>query len=261
MKKSSKIILGFLVVLAVAIGGYFLAGHFGLLSKRKVAYTQPQMESASPLIAQAVSDTQEQDATSSTSAPDAQAASEPSLASSGGATNIATTNDVATSNKNIPSPDAGKIVDRFVSWGFQKATSRTIDTMIIHSSYDATGSDPFDVDGVIAEWKALGVSPHYLIARDGTTYHLVADQDIAYHAGVSKMPPPDGRTNVNDFSIGVEMINTLDGKFTPAQYASLNSLIATLKSKYPIKNILGHDQISPGRKTDPWGIDWAKVQK
>ncbi len=155
--------------------------------------------------------------------------------------------------------DTGKIVQRVVSWGFQKSAERKIDTIILHSSYDALGNDPFSVSGVIAEYKQAQVSPHYLIARDGTIYQLVSDQNIAWHAGVAKMP--DGRTDVNSFSIGVEIINTQTGKFTSAQYDSVNRLIGDLKNKYPIKNILGHSDIAPGRKTDPWGIEWKKVQK
>jgi N-acetyl-anhydromuramyl-L-alanine amidase AmpD len=161
----------------------------------------------------------------------------------------------------VKSGDHGvnKITDRFISWGFQKASNRKIDTIIIHSSYDAIGNDPYSIDGIIAEYKQYGVGAHYLIGRDGTTYRLVADQNIAYHAGVSTMP--DGRTGVNAFSIGVEMVNTQDGKFTAAQYSALNRLIGDLKKQYPIKYILGHSDIAPGRKTDPWNIDWSKVQK
>ena len=155
--------------------------------------------------------------------------------------------------------DAGKIVQNLVAWGFQKSAERKIDTIILHSSYDALGNDPFSVSGVIAEYKKAQVSPHYLIARDGTIYQLVSDQNIAWHAGVAKMP--DGRTDVNSFSIGVEIINTQTGKFTDQQYSAVNSLIATLKKKYPIKNILGHSDIAPGRKTDPWGIEWKKVDR
>lgn len=155
--------------------------------------------------------------------------------------------------------NTGKIVDRLISWGFQKASNRKIDTIVIHSSYDALGKDPYSIDGIIAEYKQYGVSAHYLIARGGTAYRLVADQNIAWHAGASTMP--DGRTGVNAFSIGVEMVNTLDGKFTAAQYSALNSLVSSLKKQYPIKYILGHSDIAPGRKTDPWNIDWSKVQK
>ncbi len=154
---------------------------------------------------------------------------------------------------------AGKIVSRLASWGFQKSSGRKIDTIILHTSYDALGNDPFNVSGVIAEYKQAQVSPHYLIARDGTIYQLVSDQNIAWHAGVAKMP--DGRTDVNSFSIGIEMINTQDGKFTSDQYAAVNRLIGDLKNKYPIKNILGHSDIASSRKTDPWGIEWKKVNR
>lgn len=158
-----------------------------------------------------------------------------------------------------PSGGAGKIVDKLVSWGFQKSSGRKIDTIIVHSSYNSLGGDLYDADKIIGIYKQYGVAAHYLILRSGTTYRLVEDKNIAWHAGVSKMP--DGRTNVNDFSIGIEMINTMDRKYTADQYDALNSLIATLKGKYGIKYILGHEDIAPGRKTDPWGIDWKKVDR
>ncbi|EKD58435.1 MAG: hypothetical protein ACD_56C00125G0001 [uncultured bacterium] len=53
----------------------------------------------------------------------------------------------------------------------------------------------------------------------------------------------------------------MDGEYTSDQYDALNQLIASLKKKYSIKYILGHDDIAPGRKTDPWGIDWDRVRK
>ncbi len=155
--------------------------------------------------------------------------------------------------------ESGDIVNKLISWGFTKASDRKIDTIIIHSSYDALGSDPYSVSGIIEEYKQYEVSAHYLIARDGIIYRLVADDNIAWHAGVAKMP--DGHTNVNSFSIGIEMINTLDGKYTDAQYIAVNALISSLKKKYAIDNILGHNEIAPGRKTDPWGISWTRVQK
>ena len=273
MGKRTKIISIVVILLIIAGGSYFLAGKFGKLPSGKVVYVQPSVASLAQQSDQQPTDNGQQISDSSNQL--ASTSGDNNLSTQGGSSvislpageaghqnaNASQQTGSSVNNDQIANNSSGKIVPRFASWGFQKSSGRTIDTIIIHSSYDATGSDPFNVDGVIAEWKALGVSPHYLIARDGTTYQLVADQDIAYHAGVSKMPSPDNRTNVNNFSIGVEMINTLDGKFTDAQYSSLNSLIANLKAKYPIKNILGHDQISPGRKTDPWGIDWGKVQK
>ena len=152
-----------------------------------------------------------------------------------------------------------KITDKLVSWGFQKSSGRKIDTIIIHSSYDAIGNDPYSVSGLIAEYKSYGVAPHYLIDRKGQIYQLVRDQNIAYHAGESKMP--DGRTGVNNFSLGVEMMTTKTEKLTQDQYDSLNKLIKSMKDEYKISSILGHNQIAPGRKDDPWNFNWDKVKK
>lgn len=151
------------------------------------------------------------------------------------------------------------IIDRLVNFGFSVPTkARTIDTIVLHSSYDAVGSDPYSVEGVIQEWKDVSVAPHYMIDRKGNIYRLVEDKNIAYHAGVSKMP--DGRTNVNDFSIGIEILNTQKGQYTNAEYAAVNNLVAYLKSKYTIKSVVGHSDIAPGRKTDPWNFDWKKMK-
>jgi hypothetical protein len=149
------------------------------------------------------------------------------------------------------------ITDKLVSWGYASSSSRSIDTVIIHSSYDAIGSDPYSVTGLINEYKQYEVSPHYLIDRKGNIYRLVAEKNIAYHAGEGKTP--DGRSGVNNFSIGIELMNQENTKFTDAQYIALKSLIVDIKSRYKIKYVMGHNQIAPGRKTDPWNFEWNKL--
>lgn len=155
--------------------------------------------------------------------------------------------------------ETGKIniINKFVSWGYEKSIGRKIDTVIIHSTYNALGGDPFSLEKILDIYKSYGVSPHYIINRNGKIYHLIADENIAYHAGESKVP--DGRTGVNNFSIGIELINSKTEKPTGDQYAALKNLITQLKSKYSIKYTLGHNQIAPGRKDDPWNFDWKKI--
>lgn len=151
------------------------------------------------------------------------------------------------------------IADKAVSFGFSvPSAKRSIDTVVIHSSYDLIGSEKYSVSGTIKEYEQYGVSPHYLIDRQGTIYRLVDDVNIAYHAGESQMP--DGRTNVNAFSIGVEILNTEQDQYTDAQYQSMKNLIVYLKERYPIKYVVGHNDIAPGRKTDPWNFDWKKLK-
>ncbi len=161
-------------------------------------------------------------------------------------------------DKNLQN-DKINITNKFVSWGFEKSDGRKIDTIIIHSTYNALGGDPFSLDKILDIYKSYGVSPHYIIDRNGKIYRLVADENIAYHAGESQVP--DGRAGVNNFSIGIEIINSKTDKFTSEQYDSLNYLLRYLRNKYSIKDILGHNQIAPGRKDDPWNIIWSKVDK
>lgn len=146
-----------------------------------------------------------------------------------------------------------------VSWGFSSAKSRKIDTIILHSSYNALSSDPYDFSELLREYKEYGVAPHYVIDRDAKIHLLVAENNVAYHAGVSQMP--DGRTNVNEFSIGIEIVGKEKDKITTPQYNSINILIAQIKKRYEIKYVLGHSDIAPDRKTDPWNLDWDKVKK
>ncbi len=150
-----------------------------------------------------------------------------------------------------------KIINNSVSWGFESFSDRKIDTIIIHSSYNALGGDEYDFKKLLSEYKEYGVSPHYVIDRRGNVYRLVSEKNIAYHAGESKVP--DGRTGVNNFSIGIEIMSTRTDGPSNAQYAALKNLITDIKTRYKIKYTLGHSQIAPGRKDDPWNFDWKKI--
>ena len=151
-----------------------------------------------------------------------------------------------------------EIVERPLAFGFEiPDIPRSIDTIIIHSAHAPLSEDaPLNIDSMIDEFKSFGVSPHYLISQEGIVYRLVKDKDIAYHAGASSML--DGRTNVSLFSIGIDLIYLNTASPTDAQYQALAQLVTELNSEYaiPSKNILGHQDVSPTRKTDPWNFDW-----
>lgn len=148
---------------------------------------------------------------------------------------------------------------RILRFGFRVPPApRTIDTIVLHSSYNALGGDPYSTDKTISEYEQYGVGAHYLIDRSGAVFRLVEEANIAYHAGASKMP--DGRKNVNDFSIGIELIATEESGYTDRQYTAVNALIADIRTRYKIKSVVGHSDIAPGRKTDPWKFDWKKLK-
>lgn len=172
---------------------------------------------------------------------------------------IPTSSESDSGRQKTGNEDTGvSIKDRLVSFGYAESSGRKIDTVVLHSSYNNQGGDKYSVDKVIDIWKSYEVAPHYLIDRKGNILRLVEDEDIAYHAGNSKMP--DGRTDVNTFSIGVEILNAEDDKYTDAQYAAVNDLVSYLKKQYGVKYVVGHADIAPGRKTDPWNFDWKKLK-
>jgi N-acetyl-anhydromuramoyl-L-alanine amidase len=107
--------------------------------------------------------------------------------------------------------------------------------------------------------KDMQVSSHFLIARDASVWQFVSCDHRAWHAGASTF---HGRTNCNDYSIGVEMEGLEGHTFEPAQYASLARLCQALRVQYPVQYIVGHEHIAPGRKLDPGpGFDWALLHQ
>ena len=96
-----------------------------------------------------------------------------------------------------------------------------IDTVVVHATVFNT------LDEVIRHFgsEASQVSAHYTIDRDGRTACHVPETMRAWHAGQSRMA--DGRTAVNDFSIGIELVNRNDGldPFPETQLEALRSLL------------------------------------
>lgn len=127
-------------------------------------------------------------------------------------------------------------------------------------------------------------SAHLVIGRDGAVTQLVPFNQVAWHAGVSSW---EGRRGLNRFSIGIELDNA--GRltrrtggwyhwtgtpripddevveaihknestpaawhdYTPEQLDAALEVSALLVRKYGLRDVLGHDDISPGRKSDP----------
>jgi AmpD protein len=107
--------------------------------------------------------------------------------------------------------------------------------------------------------RGMAVSSHFYISRRGELQQFVGCNDRAWHAGASSYL---GRSNCNDYSIGIELEGAEGDAFEECQYESLGSLCAALLQNYPIAHIAGHEHIAPGRKTDPGaGFDWPLFQK
>ncbi len=140
----------------------------------------------------------------------------------------------------------------------------SIDLLIIHSISlppdQFGGSDiehffcnklNFSANPCYREIKDLQVSAHVLIRRDGELVQFVPLHQRAWHAGQSYC---EGRTRINDFSIGIELEGSDNVPFENVQYESLIALTHAIHEAYPAitpSRIYGHSDIAPGRKTDP----------
>ncbi|MFB6317717.1 N-acetylmuramoyl-L-alanine amidase [Saccharicrinis sp. FJH54] len=154
------------------------------------------------------------------------------------------------------------------------------DTIIIHYTAGRSGENS-------ASYLArdnVKASAHIVIDRTGHIYQLVPFNTVAWHAGPSSY---DGRSGYNNFSIGIEIDNagilepsgdkyiSWFGKsyepdevikavhrnesverywhtYSEIQIQLVQDICELLMDTYPtITTILGHEEISPGRKQDP----------
>ena len=132
-----------------------------------------------------------------------------------------------------------------------------IDTIIIHYT-EISYKDTIEKFSNPKE----SVSSHFIINKDGEIIQMVDCEKRAWHAGVSSWK---NKENINNNSIGIELVNNGNELFTEEQYTSLNQLIKNLKKKHPNMKedlILGHEDIAPNRKKDPGKLfDWKKIKK
>lgn len=128
----------------------------------------------------------------------------------------------------------------------ERAEGRAIDCLILH--YTAVEGDDEALDWLCNEDSQ--VSAHYYIHRDGSIDQLVAEGKRAWHAGLSFWK---GEEHINHSSIGIEISNTGSEPFPKAQIDAVIALCRDIaeRHKIPAHRVLGHSDISPGRKIDP----------
>ncbi|WP_348760404.1 N-acetylmuramoyl-L-alanine amidase [uncultured Salinisphaera sp.] len=119
------------------------------------------------------------------------------------------------------------------------------------------------------------VSTHYLVTpepdrRSGepVVYQLVPEAERAWQAGVSNW---NGREQINDTSIGIEIVNRGPEDvnrlvqwypFANDQIDAVIALARDIVTRYDIApaNVVGHSDIAPGRKIDPGPLfPWQRL--
>ncbi|WJG08878.1 N-acetylmuramoyl-L-alanine amidase [Aliiglaciecola sp. LCG003] len=154
------------------------------------------------------------------------------------------------------------------------------DTIVIH--FTAGSSFQSSIDHLCSE--SAKASAHLVIGREGQVTQLVPFDTIAWHAGDSQWR---GRSGLNQYSIGIELDNAGELKrnqagqytswfnrhyeasevykgihrnqsspsfwheYTELQIEKTFEICNLLHEVYAIGEIVGHEEIAPGRKTDP----------
>lgn len=86
---------------------------------------------------------------------------------------------------------------------------------------------------------------NYFVDRDGHVSRIIHRRRIAFHAGRSMW---DGRTNIDNWSIGIEVVGYHNRALTEPQYESLRVIIAELQKIYdlPDDRVLCHAMVAYG---------------
>ena len=86
---------------------------------------------------------------------------------------------------------------------------------------------------------------HYLVDERGVIYRIIHRRRIAFHAGRSMW---NNRTELDDYSVGIELVGYHNRDISPAQYAALKYLLASLQRIYkvPDARVLTHSMVAYG---------------
>lgn len=133
------------------------------------------------------------------------------------------------------------------------------DCLILHYTGMETG-------GAAEAWLCnpqSEVSSHYLVHEDGRIVQMVRESDRAWHAGKGSWK---GVSDVNSFSVGVEIVNPgpLAGfpDFPAVQIEAVAALSRDICARLsiPPERVLAHSDVAPGRKIDPGErFPWARL--
>ena len=135
---------------------------------------------------------------------------------------------------------------------------QAIDMLVLHYTGMRTADDARD--RLCNPNHAKKVSAHYFVDEDGSTYRLVEESNRAWHAGVSSWC---GNTNINQRSIGIEIVNPGHEygyrPFPDVQMMAVAELCREIIACHDIdaRDVVGHSDVAPARKEDPGELfDW-----
>ena len=115
---------------------------------------------------------------------------------------------------------------------------------------------------VTAQYMTPGKNTsHIVIQKNGKRSVYASPEQVTFHAGESKW---QNRSNVNDFSIGVEFQgDTNNQPLTQPQIESFVEYYIPIAKKYnlSLKDIITHQMVAPGRKPDIAETEYQRILK
>jgi N-acetylmuramoyl-L-alanine amidase len=148
-------------------------------------------------------------------------------------------------------PDSSVVSDVIPSANYgDRRGGRAPDMIVLHY----TGMS--DAEVAIRRLTVAGteVSAHYIVREDGRIIQCVPESLRAWHAGAGTW---GADSDVNSCSIGIEIVNGGHDYDLPGyplrQIAAVIALCKgiMLRRNVPRERVLGHSDVSPGRKQDP----------
>jgi N-acetylmuramoyl-L-alanine amidase len=131
------------------------------------------------------------------------------------------------------------------------AIERLIDPQPVAGKYPG----PWQSADIASDAPLSRVSTHYVVDEAGVVYRLVAEENRAWHAGVSSW---EGEGDVNQRAIGIEIVNGGHDfqlpDFTAPQIDAVIALLKDILERWPSltpARVVGHSDIAPERKLDP----------
>ena len=165
------------------------------------------------------------------------------------------------SERNASRMEDGYVAIRSPNYNSRPFFTR-VDCVVLHATVTETADDAIR----IFRNRRSKVSAHFVVERDGTVTQMVPIGKRAWHAGTSRL---EQRANVNDFSVGIEIVNRNNGKqpYTDRQYKAVARIIRHLRTKrglrLPPDRIVSHHMVAlpEGRKSDPLGFDFRRLNR
>lgn len=145
---------------------------------------------------------------------------------------------------------------------------QVIDTVVIHATAGWATQHAID------NWHVRAASAHWIVPDEDEPQHghfvwaTVAEAKAAYHVGAPNNADLGQGPNVNNRSLGIEIVNTQDVQnyqdpYSAWQVTMAARIVLYAWAKYPnLKHVISHARLDPNNRGDPGSqFPWASFKQ